>query len=233
MDWLFLEKRSTAFGNLHDRLHLSQKGSSEIVTQNQRVRHLIKVPNKVCVPSANQAWQQEIHWKNNYPDHWRFELHADRLKEFLFFKCPPTSRHTLTSPRNPWQVQIKLQSRSRSTTCRGQKRISSDRSPTSLSLGREISQGEMLWPCDRDQPHLTHGNTWEQHWKNAATYQMNVPKIVVDPLPLENAWSWLRSTTQPKKTNSTWQKTAIGPNDLFFVDDLCPVISVKIYHSIS
>jgi hypothetical protein len=69
MDWLFLEKRSTAFGNLRDRLHLSQKGSSEIVTQNQRVRHLIKVPNKVCVPSANQAWQQEIHWKNNYPDH--------------------------------------------------------------------------------------------------------------------------------------------------------------------
>ena len=162
MDWLFLEKRSTAFGNLHDRLHLSQKGSSEIVTQNQRVRHLIKVPNKVCVPSANQAWQQEIHWKNNYPDHWRFELHADRLKEFLFFKCPPTSRHTLTSPRNPWHVQIKLQSRSRSTTCRGQKRISSDRSPTSLSLGREIRRDA---PCDLKKHiwHMgTHGNNIEK-----------------------------------------------------------------------
>ena len=167
MDWLFLEKRSTAFGNLHDRLHLSQKGSSEIVTQNQRVRHLIKVPNKVCVPSANQAWQQEIHWKNNYPDHWRFELHADRLKEFLFFKCPPTSRHTLTSPRNPWHVQIKLQSRSRSTTCHGQKRISSDRSPTSLSLGRE--QGDQKARCcDRvtEINHIwhmgTHGNNIEK-----------------------------------------------------------------------
>ena len=145
-----------------------------------------------------------------------------RLKEFLLFKCPPTSRHTLTSPRNPTCPKSKLQSRRRSTTCRGQKRISSDRSPTSLSLGREIKRRDAVtvWP---EKTHLTHGNTWEQHWKNAATYQMNV----------ENAWSWLRSTTQPKKTNSTWQKTAIGPNDLFFVDDLCPVISVTIYHSIS
>lgn len=144
-----------------------------------------------------------------------------RLKEFLFFKCPPTSRHTLTSPRNPTCPKSKLQSRRRSTTCRGQKRISSDRSPTSLSLGREIKRRDAVtvWP---EKTHLTHGNTWEQHWTNAATYQMNV----------ENAWSWLRSTTQPKKTNSTWQKTAIGPNDLFFVDDLCPVISVTIYHFI-